>query len=161
MATPLSILYHRHPRHTTDTGPQRKGEPYSSKRGRAELHRGQQGRAHSTVYPSCVRASSQSAFRDASLFPEGYILVLSWVEGQPLSLHWRSPEAISRVIPRITTSVNSARRRLACWQQLGIYLLDSGPHNVLFDEGSGRVTIIDCKKSLDAPELVTIFERNN
>lgn len=57
-------------------------------------------------------------------------------------------------------------------RRLGIYLLDSGPHNVLFDRESGRVTMIDfeqyrmCmdekrKRSLDAPELVTIFGRNN
>lgn len=108
----------------------------------------------------------------SSLFPEGYILVLSWVEGLPLSLHWPWPRDNIKSDPSYNHIREQCREAVVVLRRLGIYLLDSGPHNVLFDRESGRVTMIDfeqyrmCmdekrKRSLDAPELVTIFGRNN
>lgn len=104
----------------------------------------------------------------SSLFPEGYIPVLSWVEGSPLSLHWPWPRDNIKSDPAYNHIREQCREAVVVLRRLGIYQVDSGPHNVLFDRESGRVTMIDFEQygmgmeeiPLDA-ELLTIFGNNN
>lgn len=98
----------------------------------------------------------------SSIFPSGYILVLSWVEGEPLLRQWPGlADAEKQHIRR------ECRSAVAVFRELGIWVGDCGYHNILYSRPSRRVTMVDfefigfCseehRRILYAPELLAIF----
>lgn len=96
------------------------------------------------------------------IFPAGYVLLLSYVEGVPISRAWPSLGAEDRTLVQ-----HQCRRAVASIRSLGIYLQDAGKKNVLFDTNTRTVTMVDFEhyghatehhRTLDAPEMFDIFD---
>lgn len=97
----------------------------------------------------------------SAIFPDGYVLLLSYIEGTTLSRAWPSLGADERIIVR-----DQCQRAVGSIRSLGIYLQDAGKYNVLYNSTTRRTTLIDFEhyghatehhRTLDAPEMFDIF----
>lgn len=101
----------------------------------------------------------------SSLIPTGHILIISWVDGEQVSILWPALTDMERA-----QLFEQCRQAVVILRQLRIYMQDSGRHNVLFGRSSGQVTLVDfehhgwCTErhlhNLEAPEILTIFGRS-
>jgi hypothetical protein len=111
------------------------------------------------VFPSLL---SHGTITCTSLFPAGYILVLSRVEGRQLNRVWEQlgPVAKNHVW-------DQCRKAVGILRQIKVCSLDAGKHNVFYSPATGQVTMLDfevvgaCTESevpiLGGPELGSIF----
>lgn len=97
----------------------------------------------------------------SSLFPRGYILVLSIVPGEPISTMWHELSAAQKIHVR-----DQCRKAISILRQKGIYIWDTGKRNVLYERETDTVTLIDFEStaplppegfSVEGPELYRIF----
>lgn len=98
----------------------------------------------------------------SSIFPKGYILVLSMVQGEQLSNVWDNLS-----LPVKNHVREQCRKAVRILRRIPIYSCDAGKHNILFSATTSRVTMLDfemvgiCSEeeitAIDAPELLSIF----
>ncbi|KAJ5781664.1 uncharacterized protein N7518_010147 [Penicillium psychrosexuale] len=85
---------------------------------------------------SCV----DGVIRCSSLFPYGYILVLTKVKGEPLKKRWATAPAERKefIYQQVLTAINALR-------DVGVLWADPGPHDVLYHEDDNKpsVSVID------------------
>lgn len=99
----------------------------------------------------------------SSVFSSGFILVMTFAEGEPLNALWENLD------PRSKQHVfYECRRAISILRCFRVWLADAGRHNVLYSRQSKRVTLIDFEsvgwcateeeaRDLDAPELLAMF----
>lgn len=97
----------------------------------------------------------------SSVFPRGYILVLSIVPGEPISTMWHELSVAQKTRVR-----DQCRKAISILRQKGIYIWDTGKRNVLYERETDTVTLIDFEStaplpphgySVEGPELYRIF----
>lgn len=95
----------------------------------------------------------------SAIFPAGYLLLLSYIEGTTLSRAW--PHHDERIIVR-----GQCQRAVGSIRSLGIYLQDAGEYNVIYNSTTRSTTLIDFEhyghateyhRTLDTPEMFDIF----
>lgn len=88
---------------------------------------------------SCV----DGVIRCSSLFPYGYILVLTKVKGEPLEKRWAdaSTEWKEFIYRQVLTAISALR-------DVGVLWADPGPHDVLYHEDDNKpsVSVIDFER---------------
>ncbi|KAJ5413342.1 hypothetical protein N7465_005647 [Penicillium sp. CMV-2018d] len=99
----------------------------------------------------------------SSVFPQGYIIVMTKVDGERLDKQW---DQLSRSVKEhIHSEIYKAIKVL---RQASTIVIDSGKHNVLYDPETNAVTMVDfelmqaCEEdtmSPDEPEMFSIFGR--
>ncbi|EHA21124.1 hypothetical protein ASPNIDRAFT_123131, partial [Aspergillus niger ATCC 1015] len=86
-----------------------------------------------------------------SLFPKGNILIISKVQGEPLTSQWTTLSPSSK--PHIHSEVYKAIKVL---RELSLVCIDAGMHNVLYDRVTNAVTMVDFELMQPVePELVS------
>ncbi|KAJ5967787.1 hypothetical protein N7501_004035 [Penicillium viridicatum] len=97
----------------------------------------------------------------SSIFPQGYIIVLTKVDGERLDKQWN--QLSGSVKEHIRSEIYKAIKVL---RQASTIVIDSGMHNVLYDPETNAVTMVDfelmqaCEEdtmSPDEPEMFSIF----
>ncbi|KAK2779973.1 hypothetical protein FQN53_001159 [Emmonsiellopsis sp. PD_33] len=98
----------------------------------------------------------------SSLFPSGYILLLTTKEGEQVSQIWDQLENVDK--NRIG---DQCRRAVSFLRRIPVYSGDAGKHNLLYSVSSKTMTMLDFEAVgvptpaevaiLDAPELYMIF----
>ncbi|PLN77295.1 hypothetical protein BDW42DRAFT_177037 [Aspergillus taichungensis] len=98
----------------------------------------------------------------SSVFAEGYIMVTTFVEGEPLASIWNEIDATDK-----QGILLQCRRAVAVLRSFRLYQSDAGKHNVLYSRRTKQTTMIDFESThdcdveevddLDAPELRMIF----
>ncbi|KAK2809220.1 hypothetical protein FQN50_004056 [Emmonsiellopsis sp. PD_5] len=98
----------------------------------------------------------------SSLFPSGYILLLTKREGEQVSQIWDQLELVDKNRIR-----GQCRRAVSFLRRIPVYSGDAGKHNLLYSASSKTVTMLDFEAVgiptpaevaiLDAPELFMIF----
>ncbi|KAL4779635.1 hypothetical protein BJX76DRAFT_340249 [Aspergillus varians] len=113
-------------------------------------------------YPFFALLIAHGNITCSSIFPAGHILVLSWVDGAMLSTIWPQLHRTEKhIIQRY------CREAVAVLRQIGIYVLDCGRHNILYNPRTHKTVMVDfemigaCsaehRRDLAAPELFAIF----
>jgi hypothetical protein len=99
----------------------------------------------------------------SSVFPVGYILIVSSVKGEQLACLWDQLDLGEKDHIR-----HQCREAISVLRSFHIWLADAGKHNVIYSRDSKAVTLIDFESigdctgeedTLDAPELLAIFGR--
>jgi hypothetical protein len=100
----------------------------------------------------------------SSVFPSGYILIITFAEGELLAGLWDQISHGEQEHIR-----KECRKAISVLRSFRIWLADSGKHNVLYSRDSKVVTLIDFESigqctgdevdELDAPEILAIFGR--
>ena len=99
----------------------------------------------------------------SSVFPVGYILIVSSVKGEQLAGLWDQLNFEEKDHIR-----QECRKAISVLRSFHIWLADAGKHNVIYSKDSKAVTLIDFESigdctgeedTLDAPELLAIFGR--
>lgn len=112
-------------------------------------------------HPCFARHLQHGKIYCSSIFPIGYILILTMVEGEPLALVWDSLSSMEKT--RIRAEVKKA---IVALRDIGLVSVDCGKHNVIHDRTSGVTTLVDFEMvqavepetiSPDAPEMRAIF----
>ena len=97
----------------------------------------------------------------SSIFPQGYIIVMTKVDGERLDKQWN--QLSGSVKEHIRSEIYKAIKVL---RQASTIVIDSGMHNVLYDPETNAVTMVDfelmqaCEDdtmSPDEPEMFSIF----
>ncbi|CAG8907664.1 unnamed protein product [Penicillium egyptiacum] len=97
----------------------------------------------------------------SSIFPQGYIIVMTKVDGERLDKQWNQLSA--SVKEHIRSEIYKAIKVL---RRASTIVIDSGMHNVLYDPETNAVTMVDfelmqaCEEdtmSPDEPEMFSIF----
>ncbi|KAJ5800196.1 uncharacterized protein N7518_002264 [Penicillium psychrosexuale] len=97
----------------------------------------------------------------SSIFPQGYIIVMTKVDGERLDKQWN--QLSGSVKEHIRSEIYEAIKVL---RRASIIIIDSGMHNVLYDPETNAVTMVDfelmqaCEEDtmgLDEPEMFAIF----
>lgn len=99
----------------------------------------------------------------SSIFPAGYILIISSVEGEQLGGLWDQLDSGEKDHIR-----QQCREAISVLRSFHIWLADAGKHNVIYSRDSKAVALIDFESigdctgeedNLEAPELLAIFGR--
>ncbi|KAJ6188727.1 hypothetical protein N7519_003635 [Penicillium mononematosum] len=98
----------------------------------------------------------------SSIFPQGYIIVMTKVDGKRLDTQWN--QLSGSVKEHIHSEIYKAIKVL---RRASTIIIDSGMHNVLYDSETNAVTMVDfemmqaCEEdtmSPDEPEMFSIFK---
>lgn len=121
-----------------------------------ELHRHPSGTA---FFPSLLAYGSIIC---SSIFPSGWVLVMSRAKGQVLSTVWNALPFTEKAYIR-----QQCRKAVGILRSLELICIDAGKHNILYDRETRAVTWIDFETmkrcdpgrahNLDAPEMVALF----
>jgi hypothetical protein len=111
------------------------------------------------VFPSLV---AYGKIICSSIFPSGWVLVLSKVKGAVLSTIWDDLTLAERFHVQ-----SQCRKAISILRNVYAISVDAGKHNVLYDRSTGATTMIDFERMkecdqnrlyrLDVPELYAIF----
>lgn len=74
----------------------------------------------------------------SSVFPKGYILVISMAEGEPLNVIWDD-----LTLPQKNHVRAHCRKAISILRSKSIWIADTGKQNVLFSMRTNAITMVD------------------
>lgn len=119
------------------------------------------GQSNPHGHPCFAQLLQHGKIHCSSIFPDGYILILTRVEGELLASIWGGLSSTERA--HIRTEIHKA---VVALRNIGLISIDCGKHNVLYNKQSGVTTLVDFEMvqavesdtlTPDAPEMWAIF----